>query len=236
MIKRLTNYTGREQDRDSRFYYYRTRYYNSRIGRFTSVDKLIREVERVKEEEGMEFGICGGYGRVGEVMGIGEEELIPEIERPEFPERKYQQPYVYVENNCVSYADPLGEGRIEIGKWGNWCGPGWSGGEYPKEGQTKWHVPAKDKLDEICKMHDACFQGYDLKTKKYLPKEKRKSKEECNEEACEKIKRIDSSDLCDIVDKYKREGREDIDLHKIYQIYRNLYGYFCYGSHIIPGQ
>ena len=107
-------YTGREQDRDSRFYYYRTRYYYSRIGRFTSVDKLIREVERVKEEEKMEFGICGGYVRVREEMGIGEEELIPEIERPEFPERKYQQPYVYVENNPVNYVDVFG--RFPINK------------------------------------------------------------------------------------------------------------------------
>ena len=107
-------YTGREQDRDSRFYYYRTRYYNSRIGRFTSVDKLIREVERVKEEEGMEFGICGGYVKVREEMGIGEEELIPEIERPELPERKYQQPYVYVENNPVNEIDPEGKGCCNI--------------------------------------------------------------------------------------------------------------------------
>jgi len=199
-------YTGRQWERMSKLYYYRTRYYDSQTGRFTSVDRLIREVEKRKKEEGMGYercSGCGGYIRGGIPEEIKQEELIPEIQQ-----RKYQQPYVYVENNCVNYADPLGEGRIEIGKWGNWCGPGWSGGEYPKEGQTKWHVPAKDKLDEICKMHDACFQGYDLTTKKYLPKEKRKSKEECNEEACEKIKRIDSSDLCDIVDKYKREGEK----------------------------
>ncbi len=43
--------------------------------------------------------------RVG-AMEIEKEELVPEIETPE---RKYQQPYVYVENNPVNEIDPYGK-------------------------------------------------------------------------------------------------------------------------------
>jgi len=51
--------------------------------------------------EGCEIG--GGYIRGGIPEEIKQEELIPEIQQ-----RKYQQPYVYVENNPVNEIDPGG--------------------------------------------------------------------------------------------------------------------------------
>ena len=110
-------YTGRQWERMSKLYYYRTRYYDSQTGRFTSVDRLIREVEKRKKEEGMGYEgceICGGYIRGGIPEEIKQEELIPEIETPELPKRKYQQPYVYVENNPVNEIDPEGKTTEEV--------------------------------------------------------------------------------------------------------------------------
>jgi len=82
-------YTGREQDRDSRFYYYRTRYYNSRIGRFTSVDKLIRERK----------SIYPGFQVLQNKIRF-QYSLLP--------------PYQYVKNNPVNLKDPEGLYSIYI--------------------------------------------------------------------------------------------------------------------------
>ena len=85
------------------------------------------------------------------------------------------------------------------GFYGNWCGRGWSGGEYPKPGETKWDVPAVDSIDQCCKEHDACFQGYDLKHKRYLKESKKSSWkrwERCNVKMCECLKK--NVDPCDV--------------------------------------
>ena len=59
---------------------------------------------KIKRNMGLKFKY--EYDQIGN--RIGEEELIPEIERPKLPERKYQQPYVYVENNLVNETNPEG--------------------------------------------------------------------------------------------------------------------------------
>lgn len=50
-------------------------------------------------------------------------------------------------------------------KYGNWGGPGWSGGAYPKYYEdTDWEVPGIDSMDELFKDHD---QKYQLALKEY---------------------------------------------------------------------
>jgi len=125
--------------------------------------------------------------------------------------------YSYVQNEPVDEVDPEGLKKKEkkqksgwnitkVRWYGNWCGPGWSGGEFPLPGKTKWNVSAIDPLDECCKKHDACFQGYDLINHKYLPKEKRKSKEECNKEFCKCLENIDKCELIEAGGVGKLEG------------------------------
>ena len=44
-------------------------------------------------------------------------------------------------------------------KYGNWGGPGWSGGAYPKDPKdTDWSVAAIDSMDELFKKHDGSYQ------------------------------------------------------------------------------
>ena len=82
-------YTGRELDIDSKLYFYRTRYYNSRIGRFTSVDKLIRERK----------SIYPGFQVLQNKIRF-QYSLLP--------------PYQYVKNNPVNLKDPEGLYSIYI--------------------------------------------------------------------------------------------------------------------------
>jgi len=43
--------------------------------------------------------------------------------------------------------------------YGNWGGPGWSGGTYPKTWRdTDWSVPATDSMDALFKEHDGYYQ------------------------------------------------------------------------------
>lgn len=43
--------------------------------------------------------------------------------------------------------------------YGNWGGPGWSGGEYPSSpSDTDWEVPSVDSMDEVFKEHDRRYQ------------------------------------------------------------------------------
>ncbi len=75
-------YTGREYDKDSGLYYYRARYYDAKVGRFTTVDPLLSM-------------ICSGYGGGG--CGVIT------------PTASFEHPYVYCLNNPVNYKDPTGE-------------------------------------------------------------------------------------------------------------------------------
>ena len=43
--------------------------------------------------------------------------------------------------------------------YGNWGGPGWSGGEFNHNPEkTKWTVPGIDRMDEAFKLHDWQYQ------------------------------------------------------------------------------
>jgi hypothetical protein len=47
--------------------------------------------------------------------------------------------------------------------YGNWCGPGWSAGQYKDAKDLTFQdklVPAVDALDEICKEHDILLQEF----------------------------------------------------------------------------
>jgi len=44
--------------------------------------------------------------------------------------------------------------------YGNWGGPGWSGGEFVHDPKlTDWTVQAVDDMDAAFKMHDLHYQG-----------------------------------------------------------------------------
>lgn len=44
--------------------------------------------------------------------------------------------------------------------YGNWGGPGWSGGRYPRGwADTDWEIIAVDSLDYLFKAHDRRYQG-----------------------------------------------------------------------------
>jgi hypothetical protein len=59
--------------------------------------------------------------------------------------------YAYAANNPVNYRDPRGTFPV---KYGNWCGPGWSGGnQNPPLGPV-------DSLDAACMRHDLCYDRY----------------------------------------------------------------------------
>ena len=143
-------------------------------------------------------------------------------------------PYVFSNNNPITSKDtgslrivdrnvaiyiPPSEQKSKKGFYGNWCGRGWSGGKYtddPKE--VDWSVPAIDSIDQCCKEHDACFQNYALKSNTFLPCENRKSKEECNKEMCNCLKR--------------NVNPQDVVKHK--WVYIALYNVFCVGG-FLPG-
>lgn len=61
-----------------------------------------------------------------------------------------------------------------IPTYGNWGGPGWSGGRYPCSPQeTDWSVSAVDSMDEYFKEHDRRYQRsiIEYSHKKYLQRE-----------------------------------------------------------------
>lgn len=39
---------------------------------------------------------------------------------------------------------------------GNFCGPGWCGGQRTDEGQCDFNITSRDCADECCKQHDQC--------------------------------------------------------------------------------
>jgi RHS repeat-associated protein len=171
-----------------------------------------------------------GYYREGELYLLGQRWYDSEVGR--FISRDIISNlnlYVYVKNNPLKYIDPVGlQGPLIRGKiWGNWCGADWSAGHFGSPTKEEWkNVGGIDILDEICKKHDACFQGIDPVSGEPLCPEKRKTRAECNKEACEEIKRIDLNEL----------EQPPGEINNVYRAYQFLYNYFCFGSKMIPGQ
>ncbi len=57
--------------------------------------------------------------------------------------------YRYVKNNSIRFADPYGLKPL-VPRYGNWCGPNWSGG-------SSGSAPPIDSLDNCCQQHDLCY-------------------------------------------------------------------------------
>ena len=66
--------------------------------------------------------------------------------------------FSYVDSNPLSSVDPVG--LLDFRYWGNWCGPGWTGGQfhtpYIPYDET-FYKPPVDKLDTACMHHDKCY-------------------------------------------------------------------------------
>jgi len=91
-------FTGREFDRDSGLYYYRARYMDPRVGRFTSVDPIIRQADGIGRSMqhltgGMGCGTCGGGMLPVSVAGST---------------LAYGHAYVYVKNDPIDRYDAYG--------------------------------------------------------------------------------------------------------------------------------
>ena len=100
--------------------------------------------------------------------------------------------YKYCQNNPVNRRDP--SGKICKPWYGNWGGPGWSGGECSKPGRTKWHVEPIDALDACFKEHDKGYQGYDPETGK-CEKATKKDRKEADRKLCGCLDKVDPSEL-----------------------------------------
>ncbi|MCG2680389.1 MAG: hypothetical protein L6455_10555 [Kiritimatiellae bacterium] len=104
-------YTGREYDRDSGLYYFRARYMDPRVGRFTSVDPLIRQAggngQSMQYFPSVDCITCGGGIRA--VLPVPAVSYTP----------MYGHSYVYVRNNPINYIYPRGEiiGLLGLPDW-----------------------------------------------------------------------------------------------------------------------
>ncbi|MCD6220511.1 RHS repeat-associated core domain-containing protein [Candidatus Calescamantes bacterium] len=105
ITKNPLTFTGREYDSSTGLYYYRARYYDPSLGRFISVDPLIREFARSYASVS---GVAGGSSGCLTCGGLGRGSL-PEASplAPSVP-IKWLHPYVYVKNNPVNFVDPEG--------------------------------------------------------------------------------------------------------------------------------
>jgi RHS repeat-associated protein len=129
-------FTGRQYDNETGLYYYRARYYDPKIGRFLQTDPML-SVNRDS---------CLGcsFKRKG-LSSLTHPNLL--------------HPYLYVDNNPVNWTDPYG--LFKFWWWGDWGGPGYSGGKYQStddvaEEQKKKYRDARD----LCyREHDYCYAG-----------------------------------------------------------------------------
>jgi RHS repeat-associated protein len=123
-------FTGREND-GTRLYYYRARYYDPIRSRFVSEDSI---------------GLVAGINRLTYTSNnpLRSRDPLGLIEWP------FDAPMPWNDDvlEGPSFADRL------VPRYGNWCGPGWSGGQWgPREGPN----PPVDSLDTCCQVYDRCY-------------------------------------------------------------------------------
>jgi RHS repeat-associated protein len=96
-VKQPYTFTGREWDKETSLHYYRARYYDSQLGRFTAFDPILRGVEHTESNS------CKSSLNA-----------LP-IHLPQD-----MNPYIYARNNSINLTDPYGKAPW----YGNYCGPG----------------------------------------------------------------------------------------------------------------
>jgi RHS repeat-associated protein len=97
--------------------------------------------------------------------------------------------YLFVRNTPIVMIDHLG--LIFLPPWqpkyhGNWCGPGWTGGEPKDSGDYDWPNASTNvvgHLDNCCRKHDACYAGWDLEKGDWVKPKRPQS--ECDDDLCE---------------------------------------------------
>ncbi len=103
-VKQPYTFTAREWDKETGLYYYRARYYDATIGRFTSFDPLLHLISRSKQS-----GVCGKNSNSS----------IPRTFSLLMENPKFLNPQVYVANDPVNSVDPSGLLPQTPGEWLN---------------------------------------------------------------------------------------------------------------------
>jgi RHS repeat-associated protein len=73
--------------------------------------------------------------------------------------------YLFSKNASVFLTDHLGLMAWGFKYHGQWCGPGWTGGQEKNSEDYDWpnsSTTYADYLDNCCRQHDACYAGWDL--------------------------------------------------------------------------
>ena len=104
--KNTITYTAREYDRESGLNYNRARYYDTRIGRFTTVDPIIRQPSTISPPSLALSSFSSGCPTCGGARTSNYSSFIPTSFS--FTPSVFTHPYVYCRNNPVNLVDPNG--------------------------------------------------------------------------------------------------------------------------------
>jgi RHS repeat-associated protein len=156
-----SQYTGRENEGNG-LYFYRARYYSPLLGRFISEDPLgfagDQNFYRYAGNAPVNFlDPFGNYKcqNSDECKAMGIRMYLPNGElNPDYGGSPY---------SGVKDPGDIGPWYYKSIRYGNWCGPNWSGGWW--NSQHNWemgYAAPIDNLDAACRVHDIVYDKYGI--------------------------------------------------------------------------